>query len=58
MPRRGQFSRAVDTLASLCVHDRASHQAVITRMRETLKELGRDDAEHQALSRQPLSWSP
>jgi hypothetical protein len=33
----------------LYVHDRASYQAVITRMRETLGELGRDDAEHQAL---------
>ena len=33
----------------LYVHDRASYQAVITRMRETLGELGRDGAEHQAL---------
>lgn len=33
----------------LYVHDRASYQAVITSMRETLGELGRDGAEHQAL---------
>jgi hypothetical protein len=33
----------------LYVHDRASYQAVITKMRETLGELGRDGAEHQAL---------
>jgi hypothetical protein len=33
----------------LYVHDRASYQAVITSMWETLGELGRDGAEHQAL---------
>jgi hypothetical protein len=41
----------------LYVHDRASYQAVITRMRETWGNWDAS-AEHRALWRQPLSWSP
>jgi hypothetical protein len=60
-PELGAASRGVDGCQAapgpgpfpgadiLYVHDRASYQAVITRMRETLGELGRDGAEHQAL---------